>query len=475
MLAWIAPVPWLLSMRGRSGTEALWLGAVFGASLSLTLGAWIPGVIANGFETSRIGGIALWLGLSLSYVPAVMAVSWLASWVGTRSPYSGPLVGASWGLGEISYALLWPGVPWITIGATQIETPLASLAALVGVHGVSAMVIGGAAVFAQAMGRERRARPLLAALAIGCAVVGVVRLPPAPSAVRGQSLRVALVQPAVPMSARLDSRFERAVLEELERLTTTIEDADLIVWPETSLRSTLEGRPDLEQRLQAVVDARGVPLVLGAPRKVPGGRANSVALLAPGRVPRPIYDKLRPLPVAEYQPVWLAPFMRRWLGAFVPPIPWSFGRPISRDLSSLGSPEIAICYEAAFSDRPRDPRAGFLLNLVNDGWYDRTPAALHHLLLARMRAVEIGAPLLRVANTGISAVVGPDGALVASLPLRRPGVLRAEVLLSARVTPFERVGYWPLGALAALLTTAELRRRYSKPTGSGSKAPEITA
>jgi apolipoprotein N-acyltransferase len=141
--------------------------------------------------------------------------------------------------------------------------------------------------------------------------------------------------------------------------------------------------------------------------------------------------------------------MRRWLGAFVPPIPWSFGRPISRDLSSLGSPEIAICYEAAFSDRPRDPRAGFLLNLVNDGWYDRTAAAEHLLLLSRWRAIEAGASLVRVATTGISAVVRPSGEVAASIPVRKRSVLVAEIPLQDSVTLFERVGYAPLlvGAL----------------------------
>ena len=103
-----------------------------------------------------------------------------------------------------------------------------------------------------------------------------------------------------------------------------------------------------------------------------------------------------------------------------------------------------------------EAKAGLLLNLVNDGWYDRTPAARLHLQLARWRALESGAPLVRVASTGISAHVDPRGRLVQALPVGEAGVLAGGVPISTRVTPFERFGYLPLYLAALALAVSVL-------------------
>jgi apolipoprotein N-acyltransferase len=134
-----------------------------------------------------------------------------------------------------------------------------------------------------------------------------------------------------------------------------------------------------------------------------------------------------------------------------------------------------LCFESAFSGEAADPGAGILVNLVNDGWYDRSAAAEHLLLLSRWRAIEAGAPLLRAATTGISAIVRPDGSIAAALPVRECGALVDTVSLSPRITPFERVSYAPLYVAAALGFAPFLTRIPAAARRAFRRSPRRTA
>ena len=114
-----------------------------------------------------------------------------------------------------------------------------------------------------------------------------------------------------------------------------------------------------------------------------------------------------------------------------------------------------ICYEGTFSSTAY-PRAELLVNLVNDGWYDQTPAAEHHLLLSRWRSVETGAPLIRAAGTGISVVQDARSTIGARASVGERSTLTAEVQVAPNVTPFERWGYIPILICAGLAWVAAL-------------------
>ena len=111
-----------------------------------------------------------------------------------------------------------------------------------------------------------------------------------------------------------------------------------------------------------------------------------------------------------------------------------------------GLPPVAplICYEAIFPGRsvPPGTRPGLLLNVTNDAWFGITPGPYQHFAQARLRAVEQGLPLVRAANTGISAVVDPYGRIVASLPLGVEGVLDSKLPEAIEPTLFSRMGSW---------------------------------
>ena len=452
-LAWIALVPFLLVTAGAGGVRGLWLGGTFGVFAALPQGAWLPGVAREAFGATGLGGIGLWLAASLAFVPAFVV---LGGVIGTqrlrraRFPF---VVALAWGLVELSHLELFPRIPWGALGATQIDTPVAPVGAWIGVHGVSGLIAFANALVAQTIARARMRRLGFTAAA-GLAGVGLVLFVEArPREAPERSLRVVAVQPAVPMQTARGTPDAGGRLAVLLDQTRRAAGADLVVWPESSIAASLSGRPDLSRRIQARVDELGVPLLFGGFEIADGRRRNQAVFVAPGVAPRVVYEKRRPLILAEAVPGWLPAWMRRALGRLVPPLRLLPGREHDAELKQFGAPELSICYEAILSDFARDPEAGFLLNLVNDGWYDRTPAARTHLLLARWRAIEAGAPLLRVASTGITARVDLRGRLVRTLAVGEAGVLVETLPLSTRVTPFERLGYAPV-YLAALVLVA---------------------
>lgn len=449
-LSWVALVPWLVALRQASPARAALLSIAFGCALAAPLGAWIPGALMEGFRAKATGAYGLWAIASLSYVPAIAVFGLAVSRLSGHTTLYPLAVGLGWGLVELSHRSLWPRVPWIQLGAPQIDTTLALGAAIWGVHGFGALLVTANASIAQAIHRGR-----VSGVAAGAAPVALLL---AASAwlghralldERSRTLEVALVQPGIPLAGRGDLGFQLRNLEVLFELTErAASDAQLVVWPENSLVSTLEGRPDLRTRIAALVAALDVPLLIGAHRRIGNERANSAALFQPGAEPLPVYDKRELLPFAEAGPPLVGRLLRGSLGRLMDRLTTGEQRgPVVMDVAIAG---ISICYEGIFSS-PADPRAELVVNLVNDAWVDRTPAADHHLMLSRWRSLEAGAPLLRAARTGISIVQSGEASVVARAGVRERAVLTARVALSANETPFERWGYVPLVTGAGLV------------------------
>jgi apolipoprotein N-acyltransferase len=119
-----------------------------------------------------------------------------------------------------------------------------------------------------------------------------------------------------------------------------------------------------------------------------------------------------------------------------------------------------ICYEIIFPEAgPPGERPGWMINLTNDGWFGASPGPYQHFQQARIRAIERGLPLVRAANTGISAVVDPVGRIIASLPLGTDGVLDARLPQPTPLTPYARMGDLPTGLVLALALAVVMRSR----------------
>ncbi len=230
----------------------------------------------------------------------------------------------------------------------------------------------------------------------------------------------------------------------------------LVIWPETAVPYLLDREPERLAMIADLVPPGGL-LITGAVRATPEGMTpfqvwNSLRVIDDGGAVVATYDKHHLVPFGEYVPFrGILTLVKLTAGA----VDYSPG-PGPRTLALDGLPSVSplICYEAIFPGQVTDPddRPGWLLNVTNDGWYGVSTGPYQHLAQARLRAVEEGLPLVRAANTGISAVVDSFGRVTASLGLAKAGVVDAALPMALPdPTPFARAGAWPfLFVLAAI-------------------------
>jgi apolipoprotein N-acyltransferase len=303
--------------------------------------------------------------------------------------------------------------------------------------------------------RERLAPVALAAVAlIAVAAFGHWRLATTPvTFVPDVSLRI--MQPNISQREKNRPASGQAVLSRYIALsdratgpaTRGLQDATHLVWPESPFPFLLAREPRALSQIAAMLKGRAT-LVTGAARAedAEAGREryfNAIHVVEPDGTISASYDKTHLVPFGEYLPFRdLAD--RLGLRQFVE-IPGGFepGR-VRRLLAVKGLPPALplICYEAIFGGAliAGPERPGVLINVTNDAWFGQTPGPYQHLAQARLRAIEQGVPLVRAANTGISAVIDPLGRTVASLPLGMEGVLDSPLPAALAATIHARNG-----------------------------------
>jgi apolipoprotein N-acyltransferase len=380
---------------------------------------------------------------------------------------------AGLGFSEWLRSTVLTGFPWNLYGQMLAGTDvLAQGASLFGVHGLTVLAIAiGAAPAVLGTGETpwQRWRPLLAAgLAIAVlAGYGAWRLGGETAFVKGVKLRV--MQPNVLQRDKNRMRAGEDVLAAYLRLSdratgptsSGIADVTHLIWPETPFPFLLAREPAALQQLAGALRPGGTMLITGAIRaeaaSATDGRQryfNSVHVVAPDGTIASSYDKLHLVPFGEYLPFHDL-LTRLGLRQFVhAPGGFEAGRrraPLAAGTAPAFLP--LICYEAIFPDlRQSDGRRpGWLLNVTNDGWFGITSGPHQHLAQARLRAVEQGLPLVRAANTGISAVFDGHGRTVARLPLGVEGVLDSGLPLALAPPPYV---WWGDRAMWALLALA---------------------
>jgi apolipoprotein N-acyltransferase len=389
----------------------------------------------------RVSGVLRWLLL----LPAAIAlVEWFRGW-------------------------FLSGFPWLAIGYTQTDAPLAGLAPLGGIYAVSfAVALTSGALVALLFGSSR------ARIAAGGAVVAVWILGFALwgrewTQPIGPPVTVALVQGAVPQEMKWDQeQFERTLLL-YRNLTAPHLGANIIVWPESALAAPVHMLGGFLGPEWDAAKRSGSTLVLGQLRRDPHREVYYNAVLALGDEPQ-WYAKRRLVPLSEFFPV--PEFMRDWLkGMDLPYSGFERGGDSQPALDAAGQKlGVTICYEDAYASDQLAvlEDATLLVNVTNDAWFGDSTAAHQHLQISRMRALEAGRTLLRAANDGVSAIIGPDGHVTSTLPRFQPGVLTGSVQPRIGLTPYARSGNWPvvvlslvvlLGGLALSLGTALRSRR----------------
>ncbi len=447
---------WLLDGAVRR-REAAALGWSFGFGHMLTGLYWIG--IAFLVDADRFGPVmpfaVLGLSAGLALFPALAVVA--AAWPGWRGPARVALLAAAWLAAEMLRAWVLTGFPWNLIGTVWSFAPtMLQLSALTGVWGLSAMTVfaaGAPAVLTGPGAGRGRAAFVTLALLLPALVWGggALRLAMAPAlgaaTVDGVMLR--LVQPSIDQALKWVPELRRGHIENQMRLSSgpAARPVSHVIWAETAVPFLLDDAPELRNQLAGIVP-RGGLLIAGAPRMDGSGARrrlwNSLHGLDETGAVVGTYDKHHLVPFGEYTPLRA---VLGWLGLAKLTVGAQGFRAgpglVTLDLPGLPPFSPLICYEAIFPGRvvAEGARPQWLLNLTNDAWFGISSGPYQHFAGARIRAVEEGLPLVRVANSGISAVVDPYGRLLGRLRLTQVGVLDSRLPQPAKgVTLYARYG-----------------------------------
>ena len=378
------------------------------------------------------------------------------------------------------------GFPWNTLGyALSKPLALAQTTSLIGLWGMTFLAIAvfaSPAVLVDGKSRDRSKwiAPIAALLVLfAMGVFGVIRLSQHPTAmVTGLKLRI--MQPNLQQDVKFNYSAKAEVMRKYLTLSdrasgpnaTGVRDTNILIWPESAFPFFLTREADAMAQIADLLSP-GTSLITGSvrapdvPRNARITRAyNSIYVIDHDGSVLSVYDKLHLVPFGEYLPFqdWMERLgleqLTKVQGGFIP-------GDIRRNLDIPHAPRALplICYEAIFPGdvaSPIDSRAGWIVNLTNDGWFGLSTGPHQHLQQARWRAIEQGLPLVRAANTGISAVIDPVGRIVARLDLGIEGVLDSSLPRPIPPTIYARSGDLPIMILLALATAVVLRRRVAQ-------------
>jgi len=409
---------------GASGWEATGLTALFALCMALYpgLAGWLA---VRGFRGSS--------GLRLMAVfPAVwMLVEWFRGWFLT-------------------------GFTWLQVGYSQTDTLLAAIAPVLGSYGVgwvTALLAGMAFALPHLHGHGRK-RVFASLLLILLASHGLNRMDWAEP--DGTPFRATLIQGNVPQDAKWQPEFLQNTLLRYARMTREHWDSRLIVWPETAIPAFYhQVREAFLDPLETEARRHGSDLLIGTPYLDPATRQYYNALVTLGQTPG-FYFKRHLVPFGEYLP--LRPLLGFILDMLdIPLSDFAVGATGQAPLQAAGYPLVAsICYEDIFGQESLDglPAARYLVNVTNDAWFGDSLAPHQHVQMARMRALETARYLLRATNTGVSAVIGPDGRIRARAPLFQISQTTAMIQPLTGITPYVRWGDYAFLTLLGLVLLA---------------------
>src|SRR6195952_258568 len=464
------PVLLCLIQGARGPAVAARRGWWFGFGLHLVGLYWITEAIL--IEAARFWWLVPFAGPALAAVLAAFtafpaAVTWYAGSAERGPAWSGWRVAATlagaWVLSDLARQFVATGFPWNPLGSVW-EFPgrggdiMIQPASLFGAHGLTLVTILLASL--PLLGWGWRAGGLVV-LALWCGF-GLNRIdqkmPPGPD------LTVLLIQGNVAQGQKWDQALMVSIFRRYLALTgQAVGKANghpaVVVWPETASPAQLQ--TDSQARELIAEAANGAPALIGSVRFDDAGRPrNSLfALGAQGQI-EAIYDKWHLVPFGEYQPDWLP------LGVQVVPGGGFARGPGPRTLHIPGLPAVGvlICYEAIFPSEvvDSDDRPDWMVNVTNDAWFGNSTGPRQHLAAARLRAVEEGLPLLRAANTGISAGFDAKGHELARLEPRITGIL--PVRLPAKLPPtfYARTGLLLPGGVALALMISGLAHKRTR-------------
>lgn len=470
-LAFIAMVPLFFALDGRKAPEAFLLSYLAGLVFFLGTTWWLvhvtlPGAIVLAFYLAIYFGVFGALA-SIGLCPSENLSSRVLSYIALF------YLPAAWVTCEWLRAHIFSGFGWVILGYSQSSSlPLIQIADITGVYGVSFIIVMmNIAIFLTLKGQQEKESVIELSIVIAIVVVfcclayGFIRIN---NIFTGDKISVGVVQGNIPQDEKWDDKFRNRIMDRYETLTRKLagDKPDLIIWPETSVPGFVESEADLLERMKKLVVEAKEPILVGTlrdDRKLKDVYYNSASLFMPDGSISATYDKMHLVPFGEYIPLkevfsFVEKISRARIGdvskgkentvfSFV--VKRSGG---DKDVLIRSTKNVRfsclICFEDMFPELARDfvaRGASFLVNITNDAWYKKSPAAWQHAQGSIFRAVENRVPVVRATNTGVSCFIDPKGKVTSVLKnngesLFVEGYLKAEIIATNIRTLYNKYG-----------------------------------
>lgn len=459
--AWYLAFPaliWAMARMLRPVTTAgaAWAGLFVGAGY---FGASLNWIVSPFFIDPWVYG---WMA---PFAVVLMAFGFggfwaLANAVACRFALRPLALAAALGAVEVLRGYILTGFPWALVGHMWHDWPVVQVVAVLGATGLTVATLACAAL------------PLLSRVWGGVAAVALIAAAsgfglwqlaqPEPE---GRDVALRLVQPNAEQHLKWEPEEARVLFQRQLEFTAAETPATLTIWPETAVPYLLEYSPEVAP---IITGASGGNKVAIGIQRVEGDRGwNSLRVLEGEGVVSATYDKFHLVPFGEYMP--MGDLLQDWfgIGAFAAQVGNGYSAGTGPQVIDLG-PELGvmlplICYEAVFPQIPRGAptRPDWMLQITNDAWFGTLTGPFQHFEQARLRAIEQGLALVRVANTGVTGVIDARGRVVQSLAFGTAGYLDVATIPGGLApTPYARWGEtWAILIVSGLFTLSFRRRR----------------
>jgi len=426
-----------------SAKQAFWFG--FGLFLSGTYWIYISVVI--------FGKAPVWIALilMLGLVLIMTFYLWLTGWLISRLARGEPWLlivaaPAAWVLVEWARGWLLTGFPWMALGYSQVDSALAGWAPVVGVYGVSALVILSAAALLVALLSRGRQQWIAIVIVVLPWLLGAVLKTVDWTESAGKPVTATLIQGGISQDKKWLREQFRPTLDFYRKATRDAASSDIVVWPEVAIPSVTDRVESYIDGLESDSRITGQTILFGILERVTERTLEPKiynSIVAVNGDERQVYRKRHLVPFGEYFPVPAR--VREWLRMLsLPHNDLSPGDDVQSLMVTRDGIElaVAICYEDAYGAEQLYalPDAALLINVSNDAWFGDSIAPHQHLQIARMRALEVGRYSIRATNTGISAFIGPNGKILESGPQFEPVTMTMQVEPRKGSTPYVSVG-----------------------------------
>lgn len=461
-LAWIALVPFILSLNDKMPKQAFKTGVFFGFPYFFGTLYWIYHSINHfgGIPLAASISIVILLCLYLSLYTGMFALLFSYTIKNTKLPalFIAPVF---WVVLEFLRSYLFTGFPWSSIGYSQYKFLTAiQIADITGIYGVSFLIVAVNGAIADIFITKKRIRDMplfpLSHLVIGVAVLvafiistiiyGQIRLTEQRP---GTTLKASIIQGNIEQDKKWEPAYQNVVIETYKNLSlnASSDSPDIIIWPETAVpfffgedKIYTQELVDFQNQLNAYL-LFGSILVKEKKDNNYYRLSNSAVLLDRDGKVSYTYDKIHLVPFGEYVPLQNILFFINKITVGIGD--YIGGESYVRAQTELGDFATLICYEIIFPGLVRkfySDGGDFMVNITNDAWFGRTTGPYQHFSMAVFRAIENRKPVLRAANTGISGIINSSGRIVSKIELFEKAVLTDEVKTDSTRTFYSKYG-----------------------------------